>query len=289
MSIINISPQNISGTCVEKCSFSFNYLNSYSTATNYGSYIQLTYDQSSNPPVTFNNSKYNVESISIFSPSLHNYNNSQIDSEILITHQPVNGGKTLIICVPVSQNGTTVNASQIITQIINSVSKSAPSIGQNTNNGISEFTLNNIIPMKPFYYYTTPNTDYIAYDVTNSIGINTTTLQKLKSIIQPMESNPMTGNFMLFINQKGPSSGLGNDIYIDCQPTDSIDEDVVVNKQSDFDLGNITTNPLFIFIISVVGFIVFIVLIYWLIKYFTGDDVTNSNSNSKSLFSSFKL
>ena len=37
---MNISPQNITGTCNLKCAYSFNYNTSKSTATNYGQYIQ---------------------------------------------------------------------------------------------------------------------------------------------------------------------------------------------------------------------------------------------------------
>ena len=60
---MNISPQNISGTCSYKCAYSYNYQKSNVTATNYGSTILLSYEVGTTPPVTFNNIKYNVREI----------------------------------------------------------------------------------------------------------------------------------------------------------------------------------------------------------------------------------
>ena len=52
---MNISPQNISGTCNYKCAYSFKYPTSDSTATNYGTKIDLTYEADATPPAKYNN------------------------------------------------------------------------------------------------------------------------------------------------------------------------------------------------------------------------------------------
>jgi hypothetical protein len=54
---INISPSNVKGRCDLKCSYSFKYSESNSTAKNNGVVIDLTYDSTSTPPVNYNNGK----------------------------------------------------------------------------------------------------------------------------------------------------------------------------------------------------------------------------------------
>ena len=89
---INISPSNVKGKCDMKCSYAFKYSESNSTAKNNGVLIQLTYDSTSIPPVIYNSEKYVVENIVIVSPSIHTFNNNSMPGEIIITHNPQNGG-----------------------------------------------------------------------------------------------------------------------------------------------------------------------------------------------------
>jgi hypothetical protein len=278
MSLINISPQNIAGTCESKCSYSFKYPTTNSTTvSNYGAYLQFTYELSNTSPVLYNNNSYNVSSISIYSPSLHKYNNATTDGEVVIRHTPVSGGNPLYVIIPLSTGGLTTTGSQVISTVINAAGKSAPSSGKNTNKGVSEFTLNNFIPMKQFYSYTTSKMDCIVFDISNAIGINSADLKIFKSIVKAAPSNPFTVSTSLFINTKGPSNSLNgdSDIYIDCQPTDQTIETVTRDKKtSSSDLG---TSENFMYLVYVVVFMFLIFVLYSTMKYITslgGDSET---------------
>ena len=85
---INISPQNVYGKCDLKCVYNFKYKESSLTVKNNGVNISLTYDNSNVPPVLYNQEKYNVSQIMIFSPSLHLFNNNKVEAEIIIEHTP---------------------------------------------------------------------------------------------------------------------------------------------------------------------------------------------------------
>jgi hypothetical protein len=275
MSLINISPQNIAGTCESKCSYAFKYPTTNSTTvSNYGAYLQFTYELSNTSPVLYNNKSYNVSSISIYSPSLHKYNNATTDGEVVIRHTPVSGGNPLYVIIPLSTGGLTTTGSQVISTVINAAGKSAPSAGKNTNKGVSEFTLNNFIPMKQFYSYTTSKMDCIVFDISNAIGINSADLKIFKSIVKAAPSNPFTGSTSLFINTKGPSMNGESDIYIDCQPTDKEMGEVTRDKKSVNDLG---TSENFMYLVYVVVFMFLIFVLYSTMKYITslgGDSET---------------
>ena len=238
---MNISPQNIAGTCESKCSYAFNYPTTNSTTvSNYGAYLQFTYELSNTSPVLYNNKSYNVSSITLYSPSLHKYNSATANGEVVIRHSPVNGGNPLYVVIPLSTGGLTTGGSQVVSRVINAASKSAPSAGKNTNKGVGEFSLNSFIPMKQFYSYTTSKLDCIVFDISNAIGISTDDLSIFKKIITAAPSNPFTQSTSLFINTKGPTNSItggGSDIYIDCQPTDQVMGTVTKDKKSINDLG----------------------------------------------------
>jgi hypothetical protein len=271
---MNISPQNIAGTCESKCSYAFNYPTTNSTTvSNYGAYLQFTYELSNTSPVLYNNNSYNVSSVSIYSPSLHNYNNSTTDGEIIIRHTPVSGGNSLYVIIPLSTGGLTTEGSQVISNVINAAGKSAPSSGKNTNKGVGEFTLNKFIPMKQFYSYTTNKMECIVFDISNAIGINKSDLIIFKKIVTSSPNNPFIAlanePTPLFINTKGPSNSLGGgDIYIDCQPTDQVIGNVTQDKKSSVnDLGSQENLMYFVY---VVVFMFLIFVLYSIIKYVSG-------------------
>ena len=280
---MNISPQNITGTCNLKCAYSFNYNTSKSTATNYGEYIQLTYEASSTPQITYNTAKYNVGSIRIYSPSLHLYNNAKADAEILISHTPINGGSTLHVCIPINTSGSTTDGSQIMTNIFKAVSSNAPSQGTSTTQGINDFTLNDVVPMKPYYSYTKENssTNFIVYGIQYAISVDKTSLETLKKCIN-QNSQTFPSGPSLFSNPDGPSSSNVGDgsIYIDCQPTNSSEEEIEMNvnikSPVSYDVGSymleILNNPIFIILCSSIIFVIILMIIHKLITHFTSDN-----------------
>lgn len=274
---INISPSNVKGKCDMKCSYAFKYSESNSTAKNNGVLIQLTYDSRSTPPVVYNNGKYIVENIAIVSPSIHTFNNNSMPGEIIITHNPQNGGNNLKVCIPFTSSSESSNASQIITDIINKVATNAPSEGNSTNLNMG-FSLQNIVPRKPFFAYSEGTNDWIVYGQIDAIPLSSTTISRLKKIIKSFPISTPGGD--LFYNSKGSTSGLqlGDGIYISCQPTGSSEQETAVEydkNSSSVDFSNIFESPIFKLIIVIfIGCLLFGIIFYGIsvfYKYLSSD------------------
>jgi len=265
-STINISSQGISGECKLKCAYSFNYQNSSLIATNNGFSINLSYDKANTPPVIYNANKYEVDGIMICSPSIHLFNGSKADAEIIIKHRPVVAGESLSVAIPILSAPDSNKASELLTQIINAVSANAPAQGEKTNINISNFNLNTFVPAKkPLYSYIQNKTNWIIFGKENSISLNKNILATLKKIIKPLPTNEAPAGPDLFLNPDGALQGLSGNkdqIYIDCKPVTSSKEkiDVVENKMStSFDLNNPTT---FLILQIIISFALFFVLLF---------------------------
>lgn len=270
---INISASNVKGKCELKCSYAFKYTESNSTAKNNGVLIDLTYDSTNVPPVVYNTEKYVVENITIVSPSIHTFNDKSMPGEIIITHNPQNGGNSLKVCIPFTSSIDSSTSSQLISDIINKVATNAPSEGDSTNLNMS-FNLQKIVPRKPFFIYSGENSDWIVYGQLDAIPLSSTTITTLQKIIKPFPI-PMLGGD-LFYNSKGPISGvqLGDGIYISCQPTGSSEEEIAVEydkNSSSFDFSNVLESPI---IIILIGCLLFIIIFYGIstfYKYLSSD------------------
>jgi hypothetical protein len=285
---INISRKNVQGKCDLKCSYNFKYSESNSTAKNNGVMLSLTYDNNRVSPVMYNNNKYTVTKIAIMSPSIHIFNGSTTDAEIVIEHTPVKGGPSLKVGIPVKSSSESSTASNLITELIRSVATNAPGKGDSTNLNLSGFTLENIVPKKPFYSYTeSESTEWIVFDILDAIPLNNSTLSTLKKIITPFPV-PTPGN-KLFFNSAGPNTGgnIGDGIYISCKPTGSSEEETAVEYTKNtpsYDLSTLLENPITKTIFQIlVGCIIFI-LIFLLISY-AYTFITGSNFST---FSTFK-
>jgi len=265
---INISTNNVRGKCDLKCSYNFKYPETNITAKNNGSMIALTCDENNTSPVTYNNQKYNVSNILIVSPSIHVFNNSPASAEIIIEHTPTAGGPQFFVGIPIASSSESSDASNFITQIIDSVSNNAPAEGESTNINISGFSLDKIVPNKPFYSYSTPGNggEWVVFPIINAISVNRTTLTTLGQIIKPFPL-PTPGNG-LFFNSNGPNSGgaVGDGIYISCQPTGSSEEETAVSyskNPSSYDLSTILNNPTTLIIFQILlGCILFIITFF---------------------------
>ena len=261
---INISKQNISGKCDLKCAYNFKYSESNLTAKNNGVNIALTPDSKKVPPVTYNNQKYNVSEIIILSPSIHIFNGATVAAEIMIGHTPVQGGSSLNVCIPIISSSDSSTASNLITEVIQGVSSNAPAANETSNLSINGFTLQDIVPSKPFYSYTDSNiVDFIVFDITNAIGLSSSTITTLQQIITPFPI-PTPGG-QLFFNSTGPNtSNIGEGIYISCQPTGSSEEETAVTYDKNvttYDFTDITNNPTAKLIFQIIiGCLLFIVI-----------------------------
>ena len=276
---LNISIAQQSGKCDSKCDYSFNYQTSSCNVTNNGTYISIAYDGGNTAPVKYNSQGYNVTEIRIYMPSAHTYMGKRALSEIVIIHTPVNGGNNLIVCVPVRSDETAVTSkgSVLIDGIIKGTAVNAPKSGETaTLNLIKSFSLNIIVPSKPFFSYTGMDTfyncaqtvDYIVFTpVTSDISLVPQTASILHKIIVPsniVAKQPSTTT-PLFINENGPSNSDADEgIYIDCQPVGKSSEttDVVepTYDPSPVSASDIFSNPWFNFIgISILIFILILI------------------------------
>ena len=265
------SPIDISGTrslgkCVDKCDLTFKYNISSVNITNHGDYLNVKYDDVSNSDaqVTFNSKKYKVTDLRIYSPSLHTYNGNQMPAEILIIHTPVDGGNQLFVSVPI-MNSNSVNAgSTMISAILTHALANAPADGNESRlDNIKNFSLNSVVPKKPYYYYSGVNflnqpcsaaVDIVCYlPYTANIGINTDLVDKLSFVIKPSNITPKPytegDTPRLYFNEEGATSSDSNgsdDIVISCQPYDDTGDP---NETTDYvvDTDSSPLNPSDIF------------------------------------------
>jgi carbonic anhydrase len=268
---IDISLSKITGKCDYKCSFSFQYNNSSCIATNRGDYLSLSYDKSSSPPVLYNTSGYDVQEVRIYIPSLHSYNNSKTDGELIIVHTSKIGANPLLVCIPIKSNNTSSFSALFFKTIVDTVANSAPADGESTTVNIPKYNLTKLVPRKPFFSYSatepyqpcSETVEYIVYaPINGALDIMPDTLTKLQSIIKSNPYNIKTGP-SLFFNEKGPSQG-GEDsgeIYIDCQPVGASDEniDIITDTGTSFSYQDWSKNPL---IKIFLGSLLFIIILY---------------------------
>jgi len=285
---MNISKNNWDNYCDEKCAYSIDYKTSANcTAKNYGSYLQLSYDSSMPPPVTFNGYTYNVESVEIYSPSLHYFNGVQADGEVIITHQPTGMGAPLMVCIPLnSLKAQTSSATQLIANIVNGSMQLKPNSGDATNIKLNDYNLNNVVPQTPFYYYEDKKGNIIVYGLENAIYIDSATKDSLKSIIIPATDLEYPSVEYYSLNKHGPMVGGGTgdgQIYIDCQPTGNTEETMEVEYSKPATVNNLETlfnGQVGIFIAAIFIFIVLIVLIYKLLMYLSGNSTAKMTTSA---------
>ena len=262
-------------TCDLKCAYNFDYPETNLVATNRGLMINSMFDNNTATPVVYNQQKYSVASMMIVSPSIHFFNGNQTNpagnqtnAEIIISHTPSVSGNSLAVCIPIIQSNDSNEASNLVTSLIQSVSNSANKQGQQVNIN-SNITLNTIIPKQPFYSYTSTdgnNTDFIVFDISDAIGLNSDTITSLQQMIRPFPL-PTPGN-SLFYNKNGPNnSNIGDGIYIKCNPVGASKDTVPVEyskNSSSYDIfsGNnenvIKIILQILFVILIFGVLVFI-------------------------------
>jgi hypothetical protein len=223
-------------TCDLKCAYNFDYPETNLVATNRGIMINCMFDNNTATPVVYNQQKYSVVSMMIVSPSIHFFNGNQTNpagaqtnAEIIINHTPSVSGNGLAVCIPIIQSNDSNEAANLVTNIIQSVSDNANTQGQQVNIN-SNITLNTIVPKQPFYSYTSSdgsNTDFIVFDISDAIGLNSDTITSLQEMINPFQL-PTPGN-SLFYNKNGPNnSNIGDGIYIECNPVGASKDKVPV-------------------------------------------------------------
>lgn len=269
--------------CDYKCSYSFQYPDTLVTAINNGTQLTLKCDNYQNQPARFNGKSYNVNAIYLFTPSLHFFNTKKVNAEIVIEHAPTNGGSYFYVCIPVLE---TYNTNQPLADIVNQVSQQAHENNQSINFNKTDFTLQDVVPKKPYYFYEgiwgASTANFIVYDLSAAAGFDKGTMDSLTKIISP-SSLTMMGSVLSY-NPNGPDNKMKGELYISCRPT-NISKDVVqvsnqkVGASSTGSSGMDTkTKETLITSFIIVATILLVVGCYYLINKFIGKEtVTLSN------------
>ena len=175
---LNISRKYVEGNCDLKCAYNFNYTSVSCTAFNSTDAIQIRMELSNELPVLYNKQKYYTTLTYIRYPSVILYNDKISDAELVVLNVSEQGDKNLAIFIPIKISSEVTSATSEITNIIKSVSVSAPSTGENVT--IPSFNLQNVIPKKPFFNYNVDNFDCIAFSMLDAIPISSYTFDTLK-------------------------------------------------------------------------------------------------------------
>lgn len=237
---INVSSSLQKLTCYEKCFLNVNYGISTCTATNAGDHITLSYDKDSSTSVQYNQINYQVQDVRIYAPSLNEYNGEKYPAEIFIHHISTTGNN-LLMCIPVKSGGASASA-----KLLHGIIPYVPSdVNAATTINVSDYTLNHFIPRGPYYTAmgTTPYDGQVGgyqllfFDDSHAISIGDDDLALLSKIITPAETTAVSSpsSSQVAYNKKG-HAGTGSteeDIYIDCQPVESMGEDEPTQEEED--------------------------------------------------------
>ena len=232
---------NYDSTCDLKCKYSFKYPLSNLNLTNKGGFLYITPENFNDTPVTYNSNKYNVRGIRLYRKSLHTYGGKNADAELLIIHNNINGSDILIVSIPIMIGSSNPKSSAIFDTIITEVAKTANSVGKQTSLNNVTFTLDQLIPLKPYFSYngTLPyspfngTNSYIVYNIENAISMSSSAFDAFSNIIaeSTSQTNPVQNG--LYYNQKGPiPSGKSEEIFIECLPTGSSGEVLIEGAKS---------------------------------------------------------
>ena len=269
------APINITtpeGTCELKCEYNFDYKESSVILRNEGKYVGLSYDMTSSPQVIYNANNYQVREARLYIPSIHKYQGSQADAELIVVHSSAN--KNLIVSVPIMVGNSNTKTTNFLNQVAEYISKFAANQGDTAGMGNATWNLNDWVPEKKFNSYngTAPyapcarDYDYVVFNKYDSVSISSKALATLKKHIK--SSGIRTKNNTFYTSTKVAKNSLDtsadDDIYISCSPTSisdekevvggkgGLDEKVFKNIGEYFEKGEILNNPITLGLISIV-------------------------------------
>jgi carbonic anhydrase len=240
-------------TCDLKCNYSFKYPNTTLNIANRGDYLSFNTDSSNSPPVTFNSNKYEVTEMRLYRPSLHKYSGQKADAELVIMHTNVSSNGNLLVCVPIVAGISTSNPDSLplFDTIISQVAKTANSPGSKTIVNIPTFTIDKLIPLKPYFSYSgslpyspcNGEYDYVVFSKDNGavLSISANAFKSLGNMITSNSYSDRKNKNGVFYNKNGPSPLTGavkGDIYMECLPTGSEGEQQVALQKTSEQLFN---------------------------------------------------
>jgi len=283
---INVSNEDITDDCHLKCLYKYNYrTNPATTATNNGDHLTLSYDK---VRIKFNNDDLLTNEIRIYRPSLHTYEGSKAEAEMIINHS--GAGVNLLVCIPIVISNGKTEASEQMKKLIEQAFTKVPLVGESSVIQTSYFSLDAFIPKKSgFFSYvgTTPyspcsgTNQYVVFTPKDSqIYMSSKTYGMLSKMIVENKNNVVNNpNQQLYYNKRG-AIYLGenrgadeDDIYIDCSPTgaeDDIATFVSVSNEKNKEQPLNFNNPVVITIIGLLAGFLVIFIISTVLKFVRG-------------------
>ena len=199
---IDINQVNNIQFCKTKCNLECNYHTSTCNATNKETYLSLSYDVTQIPPAIFNGNSLDVKEVRIYSPSLHTYESTRVDAEIVVIHHGFN--TRLAICIPVRIND---KETSLLDEIIDQCSSVVPNTDESNTLRLSDYTIDNFIDYNiPFLHYSgkVPFDCGSIYDIivlgnrSQYVSVTAAGLEVLRKIIDPVTYHVQTGKTQFF-------------------------------------------------------------------------------------------
>jgi len=190
--------------------------------------------------ISFYGKPYVPSEIRIYAPSLHTYNGSRTDAEMLIVHTSSSSSNAgLIVSVPITLTASSASANSDLAAIIQAANSiSASTIAINASAPINDdINVNTFIPAKPYYVYygTLPydscsgNYYYAAFtDPISAAGpLSTIVASNIATVPQSMKTN-------LQKSKTGPDTGSGSaEQYVLFQLVGDEDDTAATEPKSD--------------------------------------------------------
>ena len=267
-------------SCIRKCEYVVGYKKSSFE-------IQIEKDNLHFKPLfgsatmMYNGTTYAIYGMRLYMGNLHAWNGNPTSSsstkicELQITHKTLHGDHTLVVCIPVTTDGTGPS----VNDLIDPVTSSDPSV---------DYDVSRLIPNARYYTYSGTGQfnksfdgiTYVLFDLPDALYISDTKYEMLVEEtmsgglglnpvifddVDPRMDSDSTGDLSVYHSADPPKSGQGmlDDIYIECKPTGADGEEEVDKKTGsggyNFHLSVALQNDIVQYIMKVViGFFVII-------------------------------
>ena len=165
-----------------------------------------------------------------------------------------------------NKNNNSPNGFPIIKEILLSVAKYAPNKGETTTQELPLLSVEKFIPRTDYYSYT-PSTDEqcIVFSLENGIFVDEDCVEMLKKLIKANVPSSNKPDFPIYISKFEATytrQATNNEIYIDCQPTGSSEEEVDVSNRKSTNSSTFSTKEYLTTLYMIAGFIAIIVILF---------------------------
>lgn len=180
VSCINID--NTLNKCNKKCKLTYYFKDSGIVARNMGTHILIEFDDKETECAEYSApdtlicrnggvSKLVIKEIRIYVPSMHSYKNEPIPGELFIVLNNTQGGRNLIISLPITNShGTIPYASSVLSEVVTFLGTNGNTEGEGGNVKGMSVDLNRFIPKNTGYYSYVGHLPWIAETTAQSLN-----------------------------------------------------------------------------------------------------------------------